>query len=84
MVVRVGSHILFRECSGHVFLRLILQQLRGVSNDIMYGQCFTALRAPSIAFLLLTATLPLPARVGALSGGVRLGSGPDDGGGHLG
>ena len=35
-------------------------------------------------FLLLNAPLPLRARVGASSGGVRLGSGPDDGGGHLG
>ena len=84
MVVRVGSHILQPECSGHVFLRLILRQLRGASNDKMYGRWFTALRAQSVVFLPLTATLPLSARVGASSGGVRLGSGPDDGGGHLG
>ena len=32
----------------------------------MYGRCFTALRAPSVAFLLLTATLPLRAGVRVL------------------
>jgi hypothetical protein len=55
MVAHVGgSHFFLQWCSVHVFIRLILQQRSGASNDIVYGW-FAALRAHSVEFLLLTA-----------------------------
>ena len=57
--------------------------VRVVGVVLCVGGDFVTVRAHSVAFLLLTAAFACGC-MGASSGGVRLGSGPDDGGGHLG